>query len=83
MFDNLRDFSDNPLYEEDQNDLYKDPEPVSKPSVAAPARKTRKRSGKFLGMTAQQRFLLAVMFMFAVCLIGTLAMLALGKMSIF
>jgi len=82
MFDNLRDFSDSPLYEDEQSDLYKEPELDASPPVAAPSRK-RKRKGQFLGMTAQQRFLIAVMFMFAVCLVGALAMFVMGKMSIF
>jgi hypothetical protein len=37
----------------------------------------------FLGMNAQQRFLISLMLMFTVCLVGTLAMFILGKMSIF
>lgn len=83
MFDNLRDLSDSPLYEEDQNqddDPFKDIEDSSAP-VPAPVRKKR-RSRKFLGMTAQQRFLISVMLMIAVCMLGTLAMFALGRMSI-
>jgi hypothetical protein len=86
MFDNLRDLSEDPLYEDEQNDLTKDPESDAKSSVAALApapKKRRKKNRKFLGMTAQQRFLVAVMFMFATCLIGTLAMFVTGKMSIF
>ncbi|HSM70236.1 MAG TPA: hypothetical protein VK851_01715 [Anaerolineales bacterium] len=82
MFDNLRDFSDDPLYEGEQEALYKEPELASEPSVAAVKRR-RKKKGKFLGMTAQQRLLVSVMFMFAVCLIGTLAMFVMGKMSLF
>lgn len=82
MFDNLRDFSDDPIYEDEQNDLYRDPEPGLKPSVAAPKRRKKKR-GQFLGMTAQQRFLVAFMFMFAILLIGTLAMFVTGTMSVF
>jgi hypothetical protein len=82
MFDNLRDFSDTPLYEDEPNDLYQDPEPAVAASIATPGRR-RKKSGTFLGMTAQQRFLIAIMFLFAVCLTGTLAMFLLGKMSIF
>lgn len=74
MFDNLRDSAESSFYEEDQNDLYK--EPVAK--VAA-----RRRNARFLGMTAQQRFLLSVMLLFTVCIIGTLAMFVLGKMSLF
>jgi hypothetical protein len=84
MFDNLRDFSDEPLYEDETNDLYKDTEDVKSSSGAAPARKGKKRkSKKFLGMTAQQRFILSVMVMLTVCMVGTLAMFVLGKMSIF
>ena len=84
MFDNLRDFSDTPLYEDDQNqdDLFKDDEEIDS-SVAAPARKKRRKSKNFLGMTAQQRFLISVMLMFTVCLLGTLVMFVLGRMSIF
>jgi len=83
MFDNLRDeFSDDPIYEDEQDALYQEPKLATQPSVAA-ARPRRSKKGKFLGMTAQQRLLISVMFMFAVCLIGTLAMFVMGKMSIF
>lgn len=82
MFDNLRDLPDDtPLYEDDQgkDDLFKDEAVES--SVAAPARKKRK-SKNFLGMTAQQRFLISIMLMFTVCLLGTLVMFVMGRMSI-
>jgi len=84
MFDNLRDLSDEPLYEDEQNNLNQNPELVAESASAgaAPVRRKKKKS-QFLGMTAQQRFLLAIMFMFAVCLIGTLAMFVMGKMSLF
>ena len=75
MFDNLRDSAESSFYEEEQNDLYK--EPVAKAAVR------RRNNGRFLGMTAQQRFFLSVMLMFTVCIIGTLAMFVLGKMSLF
>ena len=77
MFDNLRD-SASSFYEEEPNDLYKEPE-------AKPAGKSKRRrsNGRFLGMTAQQRFFLSFMLMFMVCIMGTLAMLVLGKMSLF
>ena len=75
MFDNLRD-SASSFYEEEQNDLYKEPEakPVSP--------RKRRKNGKFLGMTAQQRFLISVMLLFTICIMGTLAMFVLGKMSL-
>ena len=77
MFDNLRDSADSSFYEEEKNDLYK--EPVAK---SVPKRRA-KSNARFLGMTAQQRFLISMMLMFTVCIIGTLAMFVLGKMSLF
>lgn len=77
MFDNLRDSAESSFYEEEPNDLYK--EPVAKP---APKRR-RANNARFLGMTAQQRFLISVMLMFTVCIIGTLAMFVFEKMSLF
>jgi hypothetical protein len=76
MFDNLRDSS---FYEEEEqnNELYTEPAPQS-----AVVRRRRK-SGRFLGMTAQQRFLLSMMFLFTVCVMGVLAMMVLGRMSLF
>lgn len=78
MFDNLRD-SSSPFYEEEPNDLYQEPE--AKPAAAA--RPKRRKSARFLGLTAQQRFILASMLMLTVCVMGTLAMFVLGKMSLF
>ncbi|MBN2118986.1 MAG: hypothetical protein JW730_20630 [Anaerolineales bacterium] len=77
MFDNLRDSAEtSSFYEEEQNDLYK--EPVAK------AVSTRRRSnGRLLGMTPQQRFFVSLMLLFTVCIMGTLAMFLLGKMSLF
>jgi hypothetical protein len=76
MFDNLRDTSDS-FYEEEQNELYKEPAP--KAHSPAPAR----RNGRFLGMTAQQRFIVSLMILFTVCILGTFAMFVLGRMSLF
>lgn len=78
MFDNLRDSAESSFYEEEPNDLYK--EPIARP---APSRRPATSSARFLGMTAQQRFLISVMLMFTVCIMGTLAMFVLGKMSLF
>ena len=85
MFDNLRDLADEPLYEDEQNDLYTEPELSAEPVAATPARRKRKRRNRnnFLGMTAQQRLLVAVMLMFATCILGTLVMFAMDKMSLF
>jgi hypothetical protein len=75
MFDNLRDSS---FYEEEEqnNGPYQDP----KPQRVSPR---RRRKTQFLGMTAQQRFLLSLMFLFTVCVMGVLAMMVLGRMSLF
>ena len=76
MFDNLRDSADSSFYEEEPNDLYKEPAP-------GPAAAPRRRSNaQFLGMTAQQRFIVSLMIMFTVCIFGTLAMFILGRMSL-
>lgn len=76
MFDNLRDSS---FYEEEEqnNELYTEPAP--QPAVV----RRRRQSSRFLGMTAQQRFLLSMMFLFMVCVMGVLAMMVLGRMSLF
>ena len=76
MFDNLRDSAESSFYEEEPNNTYNEP----KPKTAA---LKRRRSGNFLGMNAQQRFMISLMLMFTVCLVGTLAMFILGKMSLF
>jgi hypothetical protein len=78
MFDNLRDSaSSSPFYEEEPNELYR--EPASRP-ILTPT--TRRNNSRFLGMTAQQRFLVSLMLLFTVCAVGTLAMFILGKMSL-
>lgn len=82
MFDNLRDSADSSFYEEEPNDLYKEPTPSSKKTASAAPRNRRSNNVRFLGMTAQQRFLVALMLMFTVCIMGTLALLILGKMSL-
>lgn len=79
MFDNLRDSAESSFYEEEPNDLYKEPE--AQP-VAARSPKKRRSGSRFLGMTAQQRFFVSLMLMFTVCIMGTLAMFILGKMSL-
>ena len=76
MFDNLRDSS---FYEEEQDALSKEPE-VQAQTMAV---RRKRRTGNFLGMSAQQRFLLTFMFMTMVCVMGVLAMVVLGKMSLF
>jgi hypothetical protein len=73
MFDNLRDSS---FYEEEQTDL-------DQSQAVKPVAPRRRKNARFLGLTAQQRFFLSVMFMFMVLVMGMLAMFVLGKMSLF
>lgn len=73
MFDNLRESA---FYEEEPDDQYKEP-------AAKPVTVRRRSNGRFLGMNAQQRFFISLMLFFTVCLIGTLAMFVLGRMSLF
>ncbi len=77
MFDNLRDSASSSFYEEEPNDLYKEPE------AKAAVQSRRQKNTRFLGMTAQQRFFLSLMLMLTVCVMGTLVMFVLGKMSLF
>jgi hypothetical protein len=81
MFDNLRDSAESSFYEEEPNDLYREPVAISQ--SASRRRATTASNGRFLGMTAQQRFLISVMLLFTVCIIGTLAMFFFEKMSLF
>jgi hypothetical protein len=80
MFDNLRDSAESSFYEEEPNDLYKEPVATT---TSVPRRRAATSNARFLGMTAQQRFLISVMLLFTVCIVGTLAMLLLEKMSLF
>jgi len=79
MFDNLRESAETPFYEEESNDLYKEPDSTPLAS-AVPVRRNNHR---FLGMTAQQRFIISLMLMFTVCIFGTLALFITGRMSLF
>ena len=72
MFDGLRkDASDTAGFEESAEFF-----PEDKPA-AAPIR--CKKRGQFLGMTAPQRFLIAVMLMIVVCTLGAMCMVITGK----
>jgi hypothetical protein len=78
MFDNLRD--DSSFYEDEPNDTLQEPEAQALTVPAAPSR-PRKRSKRYLGMTAQQRFFLSVMLLITVCVIGMLAMVVTGRVG--
>lgn len=73
MFDNLREeVSAKPFADEEE----------AKFQPAAGTESSGRRSGRFLGMTPIQRFVVAVMFFLSVCVIGSLFLLIMGKISI-
>jgi hypothetical protein len=74
MFDNLRDDAAASFYEDDT--VPPDEEVVA---VAAPKRKS---SGKILGMTPIQRFIIAVMLLVATCSLGMMCLLLTGKIGL-
>ena len=75
MFDNLREqASTSPFYEEEAKFQ------AAAGTTSEPA--TRSTSGRFLGMTAIQRFVIALLVMFAVCTLGTMCLMLTGKIGI-
>lgn len=73
MFDNLREDASNTFYEDDGAKFQ---------SAGGTGSPSKSGSGRFLGMTSIQRFVIVVMLMIAVCIIGTMALLALGKIAL-
>lgn len=79
MFDGLRnDASDTSGFDEQPVEFF--PDEVKKPA-SKPVRRKPSSPGKFLGMTAQQRFLIAVMLMIMVCSLGAMCMVLTGKFA--
>lgn len=74
MLDNLRDDEFSKPFFEDDTPL-EAPEPEVRPIP--------RRSGRFLGMTPFQRFVIAMMLMMVVCLLGTMFLLATGRMGLY
>ncbi len=86
MLDNFLDDSADPIYEEDDADFLfpeeetpKASKKVNKPSIG----KDAKRGQKFLGMTAPQRLIIAIMLMFAICSLGAMCLLITGKFALY
>jgi hypothetical protein len=70
-YDSFRDQAD--------DDVFVEPEKPAEPAPATSTRRVRRRRGNFLGMTAMQRFIIAIMLLFMVCLLGTLCLLVTQK----
>ncbi len=74
MFDNLREQANaTPFYEEEAQSS-------ELGGIGAPRRKAA--GGPFLGMTAVQRFIVAIMLMIVVCVLGTVCLLVTGRISL-
>lgn len=73
MLDNLRDDASSSYYDDDTI-------PPQEVVVVTPPR--RRSSGKFLGMTPVQRFILATMLMIAVCALGTMCLLLTNRIGL-
>ena len=73
MFDNLREEVSSSPYEE---------EAKYQPAAGTVQKTSKPRSKRLLGMTAQQRFVIALMLMFAVCSLGAMCLLITGKIGI-
>jgi hypothetical protein len=74
MFDNLR---ENSFYEDELN------APAKEQAPKAAATAFRRSNTRFLGMNATQRLIISLMLFFTVCVLGTLAMFIMGRMSVF
>jgi hypothetical protein len=75
MFDNLREQSDStPFYEDEAAFRGAELKPIPPPRRSADKR--------FLGMTPQQRFIVAVMVLIAICALGSMTLLITGRISL-
>jgi len=76
MFDNLReDAESSPFYEEEGATRFQ-PASGTKSFFSPPA-----SSRRILGMTGIQRFVITVMMFMAVCLVGGMALVVLGRIG--
>ena len=76
MFDDLRN-SDQPIFEGEQ---VKKTEPVLSMPDRPIAKK--KKSGKILGMTAAQRFILSTLLFLSVCMVGIAVLFITGRIAL-
>lgn len=73
MFDNLREDASSSSFEDEAKFL---------PAAGTIANRVTRRSGKFLGMTSIQRFLIAFLLLIAVCTLGAMCLLITGKIGL-
>jgi hypothetical protein len=75
MFDNLRDQANSTPFVDEEANLQSITGTDSVPRPGTP--------GRFLGMTAQQRFFITVIVMIMVCIMGTMCLLVTGRFGLF
>jgi len=75
MFDNLREQSSALPFEEEKAKFQPAAGTMAKPAA-------RRRSRRLLGMTAFQRFVIALLMFFSVCSLGAMLLLITGKISL-
>jgi len=62
------------------DNVFQEPEKPAEETVSGiPYRRSRRKRGNFLGMTAMQRFIIAVMLLMMTCLLGTFCLLVTQK----
>jgi hypothetical protein len=72
MLDNLRDqASSSPYFQQDDEPLPEPQGPVGPPP--------RRSIDQITGMTAQQRFIIAIMLLVVACLLGSMALMVTGR----
>lgn len=77
MLDNLRESANqSPFFQDEQQ-----PEPEQQPAPEQP-KKPKAASGPFLGMTAPQRFVLALILFFMSCVLGGFFLLVTEKIML-
>ena len=75
MYDDFRDDAAASFYEDEQ------PKTNYQTASGTTTNAPQRRGSRFLGMTSIQRLVLAVMLMFAVCVIGALFLFVTGKIA--
>ncbi len=81
MFDNLRNQSDPPFFQEEEANASgsTSPEPVQQKE--SPFKTERRTLDQVTRTSALQRFILAVMFLIMVCLVGVMLLVLTGKID--
>lgn len=78
MFDDLRN-SNQPFFQGEELEKPK----IELKSAGQPAPRKKKKSGKFLGMTALQRFILSTLLFLTACVLSAVILLVTGRVAVF